>query len=405
LLQYAPEKEVLLKTAGGIREYRKMETGKISISLRKKIALCAVSIVFMYATGEIAVRCLRLPERLPASPPKAGPQFAWATYNPAVGWINTPGFSGRHVRTNMFDVSVKINSGGLRNDREYGYERKPGVFRAVVLGDSFTFGHGVDNDKTYAADLESMIPESEVLNAGVQGWGHDQQLLWLKEEGLKYRPDLIIWGFSSADIPRNVNIFRRLSDLTTGLDYAKPRYIVKDGKLELTNFPAPPPGDMDRLIANYLGTERAKRSLFNRIMRHSRFFTAIDDAIDTLAEKKEQVVLAEAIVREFALTAKKAGIPLVIVHLPVRKWLESMSPIVTAKRKTTEGLLVRVSAETGAPVLDLRTAFLAKGRNEIGSYFIKDGHYSEAGNKLVAEELHNYIKRTLPAAITPPEPK
>jgi len=57
-------------------------------------------------------------------------------------------------------------------------------------------------------------------------------LIYLKEEGVKYRPDIIILGFMSMDSERNMLEFR---------DYAKPRFRLVNNKLKVVNFPVPAP--------------------------------------------------------------------------------------------------------------------------------------------------------------------
>ena len=73
----------------------------------------------------------------------------------------------------------------------------------VVLGDSFTFGLGVDDDSTYCAQLEELVPDLEVLNMGVNGYGTDQQLLHWNMNGRRFSPDLVLIGIYVPDFHRN----------------------------------------------------------------------------------------------------------------------------------------------------------------------------------------------------------
>ena len=56
-------------------------------------------------------------------------------------------------------------------------------------------------------------------------------LIFLQEEGIKYKPDIVILGFIAADMNRNTLQFR---------DYAKPRFIVKKNTLQLIGSPLNP---------------------------------------------------------------------------------------------------------------------------------------------------------------------
>jgi hypothetical protein len=105
----------------------------------------------------------------------------------------------------------------------------------LILGDSFTFGDEVSDDETYAFYLQQMLPQAEVINMGVHGYGHDQMLILLREEGIKYEPDIVIVGFLALDMSRNLLSFR---------DFAKPRYVLEKGKLRLTGTPIPRPEEI-----------------------------------------------------------------------------------------------------------------------------------------------------------------
>ena len=97
------------------------------------------------------------------------------------------------------DVNIAINSSGLRGD-DITEEKASGTKRILILGDSYTFGVYVNNDETYAAVLGRELRKDgyavEVLNAGyADGFETDQEYTWLVNEGLKFKPDVVIYGF------------------------------------------------------------------------------------------------------------------------------------------------------------------------------------------------------------------
>src|SRR5262249_10078893 len=130
--------------------------------------------------------------------------YSFDVYHPTRGWALRPGFSGVEVDNATFSS----NSRGLRGSSEHTYEKPLGNLRILTVGDSFTFGDEVSDDETWAYFLEKLLPGSEVLNFGVHGYGHDQMLLYLREEGIKYRPDIVILGFVSEDMRRNMLSFK-----------------------------------------------------------------------------------------------------------------------------------------------------------------------------------------------------
>jgi hypothetical protein len=102
-------------------------------------------------------------------------------------------------------IPVDINSHGLRGP-ETTYEKPPGVFRILNLGDSVAMGWGVREDDTYGQQLEQLLTEQgtgnlryEVINTGVPGWSLDNALAYLEAQGLKFEPDLILLDLTIAN--------------------------------------------------------------------------------------------------------------------------------------------------------------------------------------------------------------
>lgn len=91
---------------------------------------------------------------------------------------------------------IHVNSAGFRG-WEYAAEKGERVFRIFMVGDSFTFGSGVDDRETFAALLEERLGQSlntwsiEVFNLGVPGAGPEQEYARLVHY-LNYSPDMII---------------------------------------------------------------------------------------------------------------------------------------------------------------------------------------------------------------------
>jgi lysophospholipase L1-like esterase len=117
--------------------------------------------------------------------------------SPAVGHEHVP---RSHAR--LMGVDVTINSQGLRSP-EAAAPKEPGVRRLLVLGDSLTFGWGVDERETYPRVLERMLNAAgrryEVINAGVGNYNTAQEVAWFTERGLAYAPDEVILGFYIND--------------------------------------------------------------------------------------------------------------------------------------------------------------------------------------------------------------
>lgn len=122
---------------------------------------------------------------------------------------------GWRLRPNASDkwggVPVRINSKGVRGP-EIPHEKGGEAYRILYLGDSITFGFGIEADEgTYPyrveAHLESDVGiEVETINAGVGGYSPWQELIYLKREGLRYSPDLVVLGFYLNDVTEKFSL-------------------------------------------------------------------------------------------------------------------------------------------------------------------------------------------------------
>lgn len=102
--------------------------------------------------------------------------------------------------------SVHTNDRGFRTPA-FRERKSPGVRRIVVLGDSSTFGWGVEAFQTYPERLAIALAKRwnvdparvEVLNLGVPGYSTFQGRVLLEEQALSLAPDAIVWSFLSND--------------------------------------------------------------------------------------------------------------------------------------------------------------------------------------------------------------
>lgn len=286
----------------------------------------------------------------------------YATYHPTRGWAvipdvknMTPFGKGKFVNT---------NSNGLRGTTEYPYARTPGKQRVLVLGDSFTFGTDVSDDETYSHDLESALPNTEVLNLGVQGYGQDQMLLYLKEEGAKYHPDVVILGYLNMDTYRNLWKF---------FAFAKPKFDMTPEGLKLTNVPVPTP---EQVLAEE--PYRSKAVDFAVILREKiRWSLGINER-----KSKE---LTRPILDEIVATTRGIGAVPVFVYLPAYEELDDLSDSMSEH----EQYLYDYCQKRNLACLFLRPRFVQEARKgaKLESHF----HWTAAMHKMAAEEIADFL--------------
>lgn len=122
-------------------------------------------------------------------------------FDPALGTMPTPRSSGVKFTPGYHTFSYHSNSLGLRGTREYGLEKT--APRLLLIGDSFTWGWGVNDDETFASELERRFAVSgtiaEVVNAGVGGKGTDYAIKFLETHGVTLKPDALAVFFYYND--------------------------------------------------------------------------------------------------------------------------------------------------------------------------------------------------------------
>lgn len=101
-------------------------------------------------------------------------------------------------------VTYHTNRHGFRGP-DWSYERAPGVTRVVLVGDSFVFGSGVEQQDTLSEqlrrDLEGRHPERryEVLNLGIPGDNLGSHVESYREASALLHPDAVVLCLTSQN--------------------------------------------------------------------------------------------------------------------------------------------------------------------------------------------------------------
>lgn len=99
---------------------------------------------------------------------------------------------------------IHKNTLGFR-DRDFALRKPPGTYRILVLGDSFTWGVGLNVEETIPKQLEIDLshdtpPRVEVINAATPGYNTIDELAELKSRGIQYDPDMILLVYLLNDV-------------------------------------------------------------------------------------------------------------------------------------------------------------------------------------------------------------
>ncbi len=363
--------------------------------------------------------------------------------HPVRGWTLDAG-GAAFQRTKDYGVHVRINSKGLR-DREHAYEPAPGVFRIVILGDSYMEAYQVPLEDSLPYLLQERLAERkvEVVNLGVGGYGTAQQFLYLRDEGLRYRPDLVVLAFFLGnDVHNNSRVLQEMQHgedalKVFGRPYARPRGL--EGEINWTMPDAErvrPLADAWRrrrtgtwrtmirllqpaMVANVV--ERATGSLAERFAGHAAYdpnvaygwpfleafapsYAAPGLSTDAYKEIWDEAWLAtRRVILEIDRLAASQGADFVVMAVPEifqvdRAFLESseaLYPGLAFDETRINRELRRFAGAHGIGFLDLTPAFMEGHSRDTRPlyYLIEDHHWNSEGHELAAVELAGYLDR------------
>ena len=298
-------------------------------------------------------------------------------YDSLLGWAHQPGQEGI-FETPQFSTVVRINKNGLR-DREHSYERQNGSKRILVLGDSFAWGYGVEESERFSQLLEKSLGV-EVINAGVSGYSTDQELLWYRNEGIKYETDLVILQLAGNDVGDN-------DQQLVSTIYYKPRFVIEEGQLVPTGYPVPKISPQGKFI--YSLSQRSALAYF-LVQRYFDLLSLYNKTkVDSdhtnspasgLSAKREPFRLTTALIDEIRNTAESRHAKFMIVTTD--RWWNSPS-------NETYKDFINTLETKGFLVLDVEAM---PGFDPEVMLIPKDRHWNQAGHKFVAEKIKEFIE-------------
>jgi len=327
-------------------------------------------------------------------------------HDPDLGFALTPNAVAHHWGTE-FDTQVRINGQGLRMDREVPLERTPGVRRLLLVGDSMTFGHGVNTEERFGEKLEGLVNDLEVVNFGVPGTGTDQQYLLYARDGVDFDADLVVLCYLTENIRRNA-IDARVMAGGESLR-PKPQFVLRDGELVLTNVPVP---DVVLPLDEEYRRLRAERStklpipFIETLRKHSQLYaflrarlgpqmhSALKSRLTIFPEYDEarpEWQVTRAIIRRFARECRDHGSEFALVVFPTVNEVKQRNVSDRPNRMIRE-----MCDEEGIPVLDLLPGFREAQGSGPDLYYALDHHWTPEGHTVAARLMAGFLESQLP---------
>ena len=291
--------------------------------------------------------------------------FKLDNHHPRLGWFSKP--NHQEVIWYYNRTEIHTNNEGFRAKRNFPLQKHPDSTRIMLIGDSFTFGEGITDDSVFASILQRSMPHTQVINAGIHGYGHDQILLLLKEYGLKYKPDIIILGYVTEDMHRNLLGFR---------DYMKPVFKLRNKDLRLRNVQIPEP-----------------QKLLNRRFWYPRMFYLyylVKHRSDVKSGKyiEDQHRITKKILEQMSHEADQISAKMIFAFIPQGEDTYNEN-LITADETFLRDLCNQESIN--ASTFSVRPYFQEGIKN--GIEYMNSGHFREPGHLTIANAMKNYLER------------
>ena len=295
-------------------------------------------------------------------------------YDEELGWINLPNL---HIE-DMYghDVYFSTNSQRYRNANDFTPEVPAGKVRIICSGDSFTLGFGVDDDHTFCQQLAGLDNRLETVNMGQGGYGIDQAYLWYRRDEAKLEHDVVLFAFITSDF------IRMESDTFYG--YGRPWLTLRDGELFQENFPVPSRSynvswlTVNLYMLQQLNTVKFMNKVFGSVRSQGDASPVVKDHRHT----EEVVAKIYSELQQISLANQRQA---VLVYLPTLADYEG-----TGTGRWREF----VRAEAGKNdyfFVDLVEEMRTLPGHTVKKMFRKGGHYSDEGNRYVAEALYKKL--------------
>lgn len=350
---------------------------------KKNILLLTGVIIIFFLFFEISLRVF--------SYPIYGFQEGLFQADEIVGYKLSPNYSGMQF---SYKIRVKINtnSKGLRDFREYNYERNDKK-RILVLGDSSSFGQGVELKETYVELLRKKFNENvEIINTGVGGYGINNEYLYFINEGIKYNPDIILLQFSNNDWGKHKIINKEekeIIDLSNSLTANKKGILISHmkkrlsssihlfllGKLRTYNFLY---SKLKLIISKIDREKKGEVPVFHMPEDSEEYMEAYDGYFNLLKKLKEST-----------------NVKIIVFSGPHLLYLDNPKKIMQryGVNYSIEPNQVEESLEKIAK--DLQIDFIRIQSNDPTIFLKIDRHWNPRGNQIVADELYLSLNQSL----------
>lgn len=330
------------------------------------------------------------------------------------GVVPVPNQKGFKKFPDVYYYEYQNNDIGMRDTRSVADYQKY-TNRILCIGDSFTYGWGVNDEETFSLRLEKKINKDSiaVLNAGTSGVGTDYVLKYLQVRGQELKPNTVIYFYFDNDLTDNMAnayfhiendsiITNNKNSITRGNALKKNKMIANKFYNFLSSY-----SQLFGLVRYNLGVIWNKRvDEENRkngiaVERQKKSTPAIINAAPSaknppLTTKAAIVNKQDSLYHTFKYLsaakreAEKLGAQFLMFYIPSHVSLQEMQQtgkiaVEKSLKKYCEENLIDFYSFTGQ---------LAKAKNPIEAYYIPvDYHWNKNGHALASNYIYEVLKQ------------
>lgn len=183
-------------------------------SIIGNLLLSLVSIVFALVAAEVVLRLF--PQLFPSATERfrldAEPDQMGMSH-PYIGHLHTPN-NDLVIPIRDFQAVHHTDGRGFRNAWPW-----PETADVVFVGDSLTFGYGVEDDETWPAVVNAALPQLRVVNLGLIGASPEQYVRAYETFGISLKPKLLVVGLFPGNDFWDAGLFAKWLEDGVGDNY------------------------------------------------------------------------------------------------------------------------------------------------------------------------------------------
>jgi lysophospholipase L1-like esterase len=346
--------------------------GRRTLSWTKTVVFSIVPVLFLLFVGESGLRAYSSYFRT-----------AYERYNASTGRLEL-------VPNLRVDIpggkKIRINSKGFVGV-EFSDAKPEGIYRVFAVGDSCTFAG--DWDVSYSAFLDRLLNADgrryEVINAGIEGYNSEYALGRIRDDIVKYDPDLVTiyigWNDLMKVSPSNISSSGRVTWLGAALNHS---YLYRGLSKVMFFYIRPllmPPG---------LSGEESEYRVFDHFVP-ATYEENVSAMVNLLRERNVRVLL---LTRPTVLTRNMSAEDLKAQRVFFPYFLEAYSvPRLLSLHNAYNNSIRRLAARLQVPMVDLDEVFNKQDKRTL---FWDTMHPSKQGHELIAAALAPQVRELLP---------